>query len=122
MGKIRNAAEKAWGGDEARQRRPGAGEDGGGAGAHAGDRRGTPDAGIPGRSRSGSSPVAPLLQPAGPAGSLDAQGAAATVEGTLQEPEITTGPVPMNSPVVIGDSAGATFGASLQEQDLDAQR
>ena len=33
----------------------------------------------------------------------------------LQEPEITTYPVPLTSPVIIGDTAGATFGASIQE-------
>ena len=33
----------------------------------------------------------------------------------LQEPEITTYPVPLTSPVIIGDTAGATFCASIQE-------
>ena len=33
----------------------------------------------------------------------------------LQESEITTYPVPLTSPVIIGDTAGATFCASIQE-------
>ena len=49
QGDIRDAAEKAWGGDEARHRRPRAGADRRGAGADTGDRGSPPDAHLPGR-------------------------------------------------------------------------